>query len=144
MRRLHFSLSYVGQFCIIKPPSSFTRCFNYILNKVLWLLISWLSPMSKAPIPIENSTANWQHKNASQIFDYITIADRLRTVSWSNNSHQTGVVKPVNGHHWPIPAFLGAFEFLLQKLIGMPYCSQNKTFIWGPSQINISCEIKTP
>ena len=27
-------------------------------------------------------------------FDYTTIADRLRTVSWSNNSNQTGVAKP--------------------------------------------------
>ena len=31
-----------------------------------------------------------------QTIDYITIADRLRTVSWSNNSHPTGVVKPVS------------------------------------------------
>ena len=35
--------------------------------------------------------ATWQHEN----FHYTTIADRLRTVSWSNNSHSTGVVKPV-------------------------------------------------
>ena len=26
-------------------------------------------------------------------FDYTTIADRLRTVSWSNNSHPTDVVQ---------------------------------------------------
>ena len=35
---------------------------------------------------------------------YTTIADRLRTVSWSKNCHSghpTGVVKPVNG----IPTF---------------------------------------
>ena len=37
----------------------------------------------------------WQHKNATKNFDYTTIADRLRTVSWSNSSHPTGVVKPV-------------------------------------------------
>ena len=29
-----------------------------------------------------------------QNFDYTMIADGLRTVSWSKNSHQTGVVKP--------------------------------------------------
>ena len=34
-------------------------------------------------------------KNATQNFDYTTIAYRLRTVSWSNDSHPTGVVKPV-------------------------------------------------
>ena len=28
--------------------------------------------------------ATWQHKNATKNFDYTTIADRLRTVSWSN------------------------------------------------------------
>ena len=39
--------------------------------------------------------ATWQHKNATKNFDYTTIEDRLRTVSWSNGSHPTGVVKPV-------------------------------------------------
>ena len=34
-------------------------------------------------------------KNATKNFDYTTIADRLRTVSWSNSSHSTVVVKPV-------------------------------------------------
>ena len=33
-------------------------------------------------------------KNATKNFDYTTIVDRLRTVSWSNSSHPTGVVKP--------------------------------------------------
>ena len=41
--------------------------------------------------------ATWQHKNATKNFDYTIIADRLRTVSWGNDSHPTGVVKPVNG-----------------------------------------------
>ena len=31
-------------------------------------------------------------KNATKNFDYTTIADRLRTVSWSKNSYPTGVV----------------------------------------------------
>ena len=34
-------------------------------------------------------------KNATKNSDYTTIADRQRTVSWSNNSYPTGVVKPV-------------------------------------------------
>ena len=33
--------------------------------------------------------ATWQHKNATKNIDYITIADILRTVSWSNSSHPT-------------------------------------------------------
>ena len=45
--------------------------------------------------------ATWQHKNAIKNFDYTTIAARLRTVSWGNESHPTGVVKPVYG----IPTF---------------------------------------
>ena len=31
-------------------------------------------------------------KNATRMFDYTALADRLRTVNWSNSSHQTGVV----------------------------------------------------
>ena len=50
--------------------------------------------MTKTPIPTENSKSNGQHKNATKNFDYTTIADRLRTANVSNNSHQTGVVKP--------------------------------------------------
>ena len=37
-------------------------------------------------------------KNAAKNFDYTTIVDRLRTVSWSNISHPIGVVKPVYEH----------------------------------------------
>ena len=32
--------------------------------------------------------AAWQHKNATQNLDYKTIADRLWTVSWRNDSNQ--------------------------------------------------------
>ena len=55
----------------------------------------WLSPMTKPPIPTENLKIKGQHTNATKNFDYTTIADRLKTVSWSNDSHPTGVVKPV-------------------------------------------------
>ena len=55
----------------------------------------WRSPVTKTPTPTEQSKkATWQHKNATKNFDYTTIADRLRTVSWNNSSHPTGVVKP--------------------------------------------------
>ena len=50
--------------------------------------------MTKTPIPTENSKTNGQQKN----FDYTTITDRLRTVSWSHNSHSTDMVKPVYGY----------------------------------------------
>ena len=54
--------------------------------------------MTKIPIPTENSKINGEHKCTTKNFDNTTIADRLRTVSWSNNSHQTGIVKPVYGY----------------------------------------------
>ena len=44
-------------------------------------------------------------KNATKNFDYTTIVDRLRTVSWGIESHQTGVVKPVYGiPNFPVTA----------------------------------------
>ena len=58
----------------------------------------FLSPMTKAPYqqkiqqPIDNT------KYANKNFDYTTIVNRLRTVSWSNYSHPTGVIKPVYGY----------------------------------------------
>ena len=51
----------------------------------------------KSPYTDSNVTTQKRHQN----FDYTTIADRLRTVSWGNDSHPTGVVKPVYG----IPTF---------------------------------------
>ena len=49
----------------------------------------------------EIQKATWQYKKATKNFDYTTIADRLRTVSWSNIRHLSVVVKPVYG----IPTF---------------------------------------
>ena len=52
--------------------------------------------MPKASTPLEKSKK--QHDNTKvppKNFDYTTITDRLRTVTWSNNSHHIGVVKPV-------------------------------------------------
>ena len=60
----------------------------------------WLSPMTKAPTPTEQSKC--QHKsdnknNATKKFDKTAIADRLRTASWSNNSHPTDMVNRFTG-----------------------------------------------
>ena len=52
--------------------------------------------MTKAPTPTEKSKKHCDNiKNDTKNFDYTPIADRLRTVSWSNSIHHTGVVKPV-------------------------------------------------
>ena len=56
----------------------------------------WLSPMTNAPTLTEKSKKQRDNiKNATKNYDYTTIADRLRTVSWSNSSYPTVVVKPV-------------------------------------------------
>ena len=61
--------------------------------------------MTNPPIPTENSKTKGQYTNAIKNFDYTTIADRPRTVSWNNTSHPTGVVKPINGYHtFPLTA----------------------------------------
>ena len=52
--------------------------------------------MTKAHTPKEKSKKERDNtKNDIKNFNYTMIADRLRTVSWSKNSHPTGVVKPV-------------------------------------------------
>ena len=49
--------------------------------------------MTKTPIPTENSKTKGQHKHFTKNFDYTTIADQLKMVSWSNNSDPNVVVK---------------------------------------------------
>ena len=54
--------------------------------------------MTKAPTPTEKSQKQRDNtKTSPKNFDYKTIADRLSTVSWGNDSHHTGMVKPVYG-----------------------------------------------
>ena len=48
--------------------------------------------MTKAPTPVEMSKGQSDNtNNATKKFDYTAVADRLRTVSWSNYGHPTGV-----------------------------------------------------
>ena len=76
----------------------------------------WLSPMTEALTPTEKSKKQRDNtKNATKNFDYTTIADRLRTVSWGNDSHPAGVVKPVYGRHFSSPepnALIGWYIFV--------------------------------
>ena len=55
--------------------------------------------MERALTPIENSKT--QRLNATKNFNNTMIADRLRTVSWSDDNRPTGEVKPTYG----IPTF---------------------------------------
>ena len=60
--------------------------------------------MTKAPTPTEMSKENGDNtNNATKNFDYTALADRLRTVSWSNYGHPTGVVNLVYGPNLPAP-----------------------------------------
>ena len=63
--------------------------FDLFLNEI------WLSPKTKAPTPTENPNSNLTTQKRHQNVDYKTIADRLRTVSWGNDTHPPGVVKLV-------------------------------------------------
>ena len=57
-------------------------------------------------IPYTNKNvkrAKWQHKQRHKKFDYTAVVDRLRTVSWSNYGHPTGVVNLVYGPNLPTP-----------------------------------------
>ena len=85
------------------PKNSQNPCqgYNSLLSCWIWIIREkkkeiWLSPMTKAPTPRGKSKKQRHNKrNAIKNLDYTTIADRLRTVSWSNCSHWPGVVKPV-------------------------------------------------
>ena len=64
----------------------------------------WLSPMTKAPTPTEMSKGLSENtNNVTKKCEYTAVADRLRTVSWSNYSHPTGVVNLVYGPNLPTP-----------------------------------------
>ena len=53
--------------------------------------------MTKKPYINRNVNCKVTARKRNQTFDYTTIANRLRTVSWSNNSYPTGVVNRLTG-----------------------------------------------
>ena len=53
----------------------------------------WVKWQKKTLTPTKKSNKEkWQHKRATKNFDYTTIADDIRTVSWSDDSHPAEVV----------------------------------------------------
>ena len=88
-------------------------CVIIILAPSLWLPVGlykekkeeiWLIPMTKAHTPTEMSKGQGDNKNnATKKFDYTAVADRLRTFSWRNYGHPTGVVNLVYGLNLPTP-----------------------------------------
>ena len=86
----------------------------------------WLSPMTKAPTPAEISKGQSDNtNNATKKFDYTAVADRLRTVGWSNYGHPTiwrqidGVLseKPKNTHNLTSLFFNGCLGRKFKKLL---------------------------
>ena len=47
------------------------------------------------PLHPQQSKKQYDNTKATKTFDYTMIADRLIMGSWSNDSHSSGVVKPV-------------------------------------------------
>ena len=68
--------------------------------------IIFIPSYDKSPYTNRNvKKATWRHKDVTKSSpDYTAIADRLRTVKWSNYSHPTGVVNRFKGPTFPLPA----------------------------------------
>ena len=58
------------------------------------------SPYTNKNIKMANDNIN----NTTKKSDYTAIADRLRTVSWSNYGHPTGVVNQFTSPTFPLSA----------------------------------------
>ena len=55
--------------------------------------VLWPKPQYQQKMQKKQREKKWRHQH----FDYTTIADRLKKVIWSNDSHLTAVVEPVYG-----------------------------------------------
>ena len=62
-------------------------------------LVLWQKPCPRRNV----KRTKWQHKQRHKKFDYTAIANRLRTVSWSNCGHPTGVVNRFTGQMLILP-----------------------------------------
>ena len=62
----------------------------------------WLSPKTKALYQQKSQLGKVRTQKTPPKIDYKTIAYRLRTVSWSNSSHPTGVVNRFTGPTFPL------------------------------------------
>ena len=63
----------------------------------------WLSSMTKAQMPTEMSKLQLQNKNTNQIVRLHSDCRPTYTVSWSNYSDKTGVVKQFTDQTFRLP-----------------------------------------
>ena len=101
---VYFVIETVG-FTKITVRSSILICsMNIIVCSAEMYFLPYPPPIDLTQSYDKNPYTNrifenqWTAQNATKNLDYITISDRLRTVSWSNNSRPTGVVKPAYGN----------------------------------------------
>ena len=89
-RLLRHAWGYGGHILDLNPPGIFLSPKRKRRSDS----VLWQNPLYQQKI----QKTKGQHTNATKNFDYITIADRLRTVSWSNKSSnwcgQTGLRVP--------------------------------------------------
>ena len=97
--------------------------------------------MTKASTPTEMSkgqsdNTKQRHKN----FDFAAIADRLRTVSWSNYNHPTGVVNRFTGPttHSPQQPCIQKDTHLKKFVNKPPYIDNKPTAISSGEVIKIN------
>ena len=84
--------------------------------------------MTKAPKTTEMSKGQSDNtNNVTKKFDYTAVADRLRTDSWNNYSHKTGVVNLVYGPNLSTPRNSRVIKRThVSKLVNKPPYIDNK------------------
>ena len=77
---------YAQVLCFLSTCKTRPNTFSVKINRKRSELVLWQNPYIHRKL----QKAKWQHKNATKMFDYTTITDRLRLVCWSYESHPTG------------------------------------------------------
>ena len=107
------------------------KCYTFMLDKCTMYGEKkkeiWLGPL-KAPTPVEMSKGQSDNANhATKKFDYTAVADRHRTVNWSNYGQPTGVVDQFYGAHLPTTLSCVIEDTKLQMLL---YSDINFAYIY--------------
>ena len=94
----------------------------------------------KAPTPTEMSKRQSDNtNNATKKFDYTTVADRLRTVSWSNYSHPTS---PFVLSYSLVALVLFAGQVFIKVENNLKHCLSKLIINQGLDLLNISNSIR--
>ena len=95
----------------------------------------WLSPMTKAPTPIEKSKKQSDNtKNATKNFDYTTIKDQLRTVRlilFASHHIVSLVFEILDLINWPLTNLSHLVDdyFILKMVATCNFCWLMATFV---------------